>query len=66
MEDYVKDKGKPFDKYTKFKKQSIKQKYRIGNLLDNLKKVVSDNEKFLHIYTMKLKSKNYSKLRKKK
>ena len=63
MEDYIQDKGKPFDRFTKFKKQANKEKIRIDNLLDNLTKIVSENEKQLHIYTMKLKTMKYSYLK---
>ncbi len=38
MEDYLQDKGKPFDRYTKFKKQAVKEKNRVGRLLDYLTK----------------------------
>ena len=65
MEDYIQDKGKPFDRFTKFKKQANKEKIRVDKLLDDLTKIASDNEKQLHIYTMKLKSMKYSYLKEK-
>ena len=63
MEDYIQDNGKPFDRFTKFKKQANKEKIRVGTLLDDLTKVVSENQNQLHIYTMKLKTMKYSYLK---
>ena len=58
LEDYVIENDKPFDKYSKFKRQCAKEKRRVDGLIDDLNKVVSMNEKLLKIYITQLKSKN--------
>lgn len=56
VEDYVNESDKPFDKYTKFKRQCVKEKKRLSELIDDLNKAVSLNENLLKIYTTQLKS----------
>lgn len=56
VEDYVNENDKPFDKYTKFKRQCMKEKKRVSELINDLNKAVSLNEKLLKIYTTQLKS----------
>lgn len=58
LEDYVIENDKPFDKFSKFKRQCAKEKRRVDGLIDDLNKAVSMNEKLLKVYTTRLKSKN--------
>ena len=57
MDDYVNDSEKPFDKYTKFKMQCVKKKKKVDEIINDLRKAVSMNEKLLQIYTTRLKGK---------
>lgn len=56
IEDYVNESDKPFDKYTKFKRQCAKEKKRLSELINDLNKAVSLNQNLLKIYTTQLKS----------
>ena len=55
LEDYAIGTGKPFDKYSRFRKICEKEKLRVGGLLYELHKAPSVNEEKLKAYINKLK-----------
>ena len=55
LEDYAMGTGKPFDKYSRFRKICEKEKIRVGELLYELHKAPSVNEEKLKAYINKLK-----------
>lgn len=55
LEDYAIGTGKPFDKYSRFRKMCEKEKLRVGELLFELHKAPSVNDEKLKAYINKLK-----------
>lgn len=58
LEDYTTEKGNRIDKFILFKKQLDKEKIRLNNLVNNVKKAQVMNEAWLRSYTIRLKSNN--------
>ena len=49
MDDYIEGNNKPFDRFTKFKKGSVKEKERVMQLIRELNQISLSNEKKLKI-----------------